>query len=97
MTVTVWGVVAERDTVKTAFVVPELPSLTVTSPIDRAGKSSLVMVPRPWGSARVAPLPPLRVTVKVSSFSMAVSPVTLTARVLLVSPAAKVSVPEAAV
>ena len=97
MTVMVWGEVAERETVKTAFVVPELPSLTVASLIDRAGKSSLVTVPTPWASATVAPVAPLRVTVKVSSFSMVESPRMATDRVLLVSPAAKVRVPEAAV
>lgn len=88
---------ADRDTVKTALTVPELPSLAVASLIDSAGKSSLRMVPMPWASAMVAPLAPLRLTAKVSSASMVVSPVTLTFTVLLVSPAAKVRVPEAAV
>ncbi len=59
-----------------AVVVPLLPSVTVTSPMESAGKSSFRIVPTPWPSARVAFVGPVRLTVKVSSPSMAVSPST---------------------
>ena len=54
-TVTVCPLAAESVTVKVAVVVPALPSVTVTSSIDRVGgASSSVMVPAPEPSAIVA-------------------------------------------
>ena len=83
---------------KTAAVVPELPSVTVTSPIESVtGMSSFVMVAVAVARATPAPEAELRVKVKVSLLSMAVSPRTGTATVLLVWPAVKVRVPEVAV
>ena len=58
--------------------------------------SSLRMVPVATARDSVAPVGFDSVTVKVSSGSTAVSPVTATVMVLEVSPAAKVSVPEPA-
>ena len=55
--------------------------------------SSFVIVPCPWPSASVAPTGPLRLTRKVSFGSTVVSPLTTTAIVLLVWPAAKVRLP----
>ncbi len=55
------------------------------------------MVPTPVPSAMVAPEAPDRMTLNVSLASTAVSPATATLTVLLVSPAAKVSVPVRAV
>ena len=51
------------------------------------------MVPVAWPVAMVAPEAPASLTAKVSLASTTVSPVTATVMVLLVSPAAKVSVP----
>ena len=82
---------------KTAFVVPLLPSVTVTSSIESAGAaSSLRMVPAPEASARLAPLAPERLTRKPSSGSATASPTTATVTVFVVSPGAKVRLPEAA-
>ena len=50
---------------------------------------------RPAATARVAFTGPLNVTTTVSSASSVPSPVTVTATLRLVSPAAKVSVPAA--
>ena len=54
------------------------------------------MVARPWPSAMSALVAPLRLTKNVSSGSAVASPLTWTVMVLLVSPGANVSVPEAA-
>ena len=56
--------------------------------------SSLLIVPLAVAVAMVAPLGLARVTVKPSSFSTRVSPLTWTVMVWLVSPAAKVTMPE---
>ena len=63
-----------------------------------ADPSSLRIVPWPWLSLIVAPLVALeRLTKKVSLFSTTVSPLMITDMVFVVTPAAKLSVPEAAV
>ncbi len=74
----------------------EFPSASVTSPIEivTGVVSSFRMVPVPWPSAIVAFTGLDKVRVKVSSASTAVSPLTGTGTVFVVSPAAKVSVPE---
>ena len=59
--------------------------------------SSFVIVPTPCASAIVAPTAFVRFTTNVSFGSTAVSPVTATVIVLLVVPAAKLSVPLPAV
>ena len=59
-----------------------------TSPVE----SSLTMVPVPWATATVALTGLARLTKKVSFGSTVVSPLTVTATVLAVSPAANVSV-----
>ena len=82
---------------KTALVVPALPSLTVASAIDSDGKSSLRIVAVAVARAIVAPDAPLRPSVNVSSASIAVSAATGTLTAFDVCPAAKVSVPDAAV
>jgi len=54
-TLTVCPLGAESVTVKLALTVPELPSVTVTSLIDRIGRpSSSMIVPIPCESAMVA-------------------------------------------
>lgn len=69
---------------KVAVVVPLLPSLTLTSSIDRAGcASSLTIVPRPCPSLTVAPVTLLTLTKNVSSGSASVSPLTSTVKVAL--------------
>ena len=61
---TVWVEAADSVTVRTAFVVPELPSVTVTSLIESAtaAASSLRMVPVAWLRAMPAFVAPLRLT-----------------------------------
>ena len=84
-----------RVTVKVKGVVPEFPSsLLASSAAMLSAESSLRIVPLAIAEVIVAPpLAPDSVTVKPSSGSTSVSPVTLTLMVLLVSPAAKLSVP----
>jgi hypothetical protein len=90
---------ADKKTVKLALTVPALPSVTVTSPIEMLGLSSLVMVTAALlvattelsGAAVKFGL--LRVTVIVSSASTAVSPKTSREMVLVVSLAAKAIAP----
>ena len=98
MTVVVRLLAADCVTVKTAVVVPVLPSVTVTLLIDRVSTpSSFTIVPRPWPS-RIVALPGLdRFTTNVSSGSTVVSPMTGTVIVPVVAPAAMVSVPLVAV
>jgi len=85
-------------TVNTAFVVPAFPSLTVASPIDRAGgPSSSTMVPTPRASEIVALTGAERFTKNVSLFSSVASSSTATVTVALVWPGVKVSVPLVAV
>ena len=94
-TVTCRPLAADSDTVKSRFVVPLSPSDTLASPIDTVGgSSSSVIVPTPVAAVddRTALTGPLSVSRTVSSASSSVSPVTDTVIVLLVSPAAKVSV-----
>ncbi len=82
---------------KPSVVVPELPSATATSLIESAGTaSSLVIVPRPWLSEIGAFVGALRSTVRVSFASYFTSPFTVTLTGWVVTPGAKVSVPEAA-
>ena len=57
------------------------------------GTSSLVMVPRPWLSAMVALVAPLRLTKKVSFASGTVSAITGTVIVRVVWPGVKLSAP----
>ena len=80
---------------------PALPSLMVTSEIDTApatgAASSLVMVPSACASLMVAPLVALaRLTKNVSSGSKVVSPLRVTLTCAVFTPAAKLTVPEAA-
>ena len=72
-------------------------SFTVTSSMANTGAgSSLVIVPVPSASPIVAPEAPLKVTVKVSSFSNTASSRIVTVIVCDSSPTAKFNVPEAA-
>ena len=90
----------DKETVKARSFAPLLPSLTVASATARVGSgavSSLVMVPIAVPSAMVAPLGDDSVRVSVSLASTAVSPDTCTLTTFEVSPAAKVTVPVAAV
>jgi hypothetical protein len=81
-----------------ATVVPVSPSITLTSLIVSVdGGSSSVIVPMPCPSAIVAFDGFERLTKKVSLASSSVSPLTRTVTVSVVWPAAKVSVPLAAV
>src|SRR5436190_776331 len=94
----VWLLAFDRLTVKAKAVVPGgvllvVPSGWATSLMESAGwVSSFWIVPVPTALAIVALVAPDRVTVKVSSGSNLVSPLTVTVMVLLVSPGAKVSV-----
>ncbi len=93
---TAFAEAADRVTVKLAFWAFSLD--VVTSLIDRLGAaSSSAMVKVPVASAIVALDAFDRVRVTVSLFSSVPSARTGTVKVLLVSPAAKVSVPLAAV
>ena len=76
-----------------------LPSAKVASPMASVGggaTSSLVIVPAPTPSARVAFVGLERTTVKPSLASTTESPMAATWIVFVVSPAAKVSVPDCA-
>ena len=86
-----------RVTVKVIRLVPESPSVTVTSLMvtSGGGPSSLTMVPVAVASEMVAPtLGLVRVTVKFSSPSGPMSPSTLNVTVAVVSPLAKLTWPE---
>lgn len=84
-------------TVKSAVLpLPPLPSVTVTSSIASVGAlSSSVIEPVPVPSRIVALTAFDSETVKLSSISSTMSPLTTTVIVMVVSPAPKVSVPEA--
>ena len=70
MTVVASPLAADCVTVKTAFVVPVSPSVTVTGLIAKVGAvSSFVIVPGPIAVAIVASVGDESVTVKVSSAS----------------------------
>ncbi len=85
---------ADRLTVNTASTVPESPSTTVTSSIERlGGGSSSSIVPVPCPTAIVAFVGLDSSTVNVSSNSSSTSPSTATAIVRLVAPGSNVSVP----
>ena len=75
------------------MVVAPSPSTTVTSLIESVRVSSLVMVPTPRLSASVALDALLRVTEKLSSASIALSPCTITVICCAVMPGANVRVP----
>src|SRR5437016_2342119 len=98
----VWVLAFDRLTVKGKGVVRGgvllvVPSGWATSLMESEGwVSSFWMVPVPNALAIVALVAPDRVTVKVSSGSNLVSPLTVTVMVLLVSPGLNVSVPFAA-
>jgi hypothetical protein len=74
-----------------------LSSLALASGVVRAmtGRSSSIIVPIPVALLIVPPTASVRLTVKVSSSSRVVSPLTLMLTVLLVSPGLKVMVPVA--
>jgi hypothetical protein len=86
---------AERLTLKTAVVMPLLPSGTLLPVmlIVGGGSSSFWIVPVTWAWIRFAPDGFVRLTTTVSSGSKTVSPVTITVIVFVVSPGAKVRVP----
>jgi hypothetical protein len=82
----------ERLTEKSKLVVPEFPSLALTLPMEIEGSgSSLRMVPVAVARRIEAFVGPERVTVKVSSGSYVVSPLTLTVTVRDVTPGEKLS------
>ena len=77
---------------------PELPSVLLAlvaamASVGREVESSLVIVPAAEAVVIVAPTGPERVTVKPSSGSTVVSPLTLTVIVCDVAPAAKFTLP----
>ena len=79
---------------KFAFVVPESPSVTVTSLTASDGRaSSSVIVPTPCASAIVAFVGLVRLRKKFSSASSSRSPLTRTVTCFVVWPAVNVSVP----
>ncbi len=80
-------------TIKPKLVVPASPSSILTSEIEICAASSLLIVPRPCASVIVAPTGLERSTVKVSSPSTVVSPLTATDTVAVVAPAGIVAVP----
>ncbi len=83
-----------RETVNVAMDVPALPSACERSlTLRAAGASSSVIVPTPWPSWIVACTGFVRSTVKVSSNSSSVSPLTATLTVFEVWPGVKVSEP----
>ncbi len=93
VTVIVLVLAFDSETVKLAGVVPLFPSTTETSLIVIETGSSSVIVPTPWASAIVTPVGVgiVRLTTNVSFPSLSVSPLTVTATVLLVCPGVKVS------
>ena len=96
-TVISFPLAASRVTVKVRSAEPLSPSVTLGASIESEGSSSssvIVPVPLPAVADTVAFVGLLRATTTVSSGSSVVSPVTDTVTVLLVSPAANVSVPE---
>ena len=93
----------ESETANAIFVVPELPSATVTFETETVGGvvagalSSLVMVPVAVAVPRVTLTGLASVTVNVSVGSTAVSPMTAMLTFWVVTPGANVSVPDDAV
>ena len=96
LTVTCFPLAALKVTLNSRFADPLLPSVTLGDEIDRlGGSSSSVIVPVPVAVEMVAPEAALSCTCTVSPGSSRVSPCTATVTVLVVSPAANDSVPEA--
>src|SRR2546428_14154499 len=88
----VWVLPPVTVTVNTAFVVPVLPSVTVTSPMFRVGRpSSLMIVQVACARATVAFTGPDRFRTNVSFGSRTVSPITGTLTATLVVPAGNVA------
>ena len=83
----------ERVTVKTNSAVPEWRSCLLTSLMLIRGSSSR-MVPMPWPSPMTAPTGWLRLTTKVSFGSPRRSPSMSTVTVWVLSPGAKVTIPD---
>jgi hypothetical protein len=94
--VTVAALGAESETAKTAFTVPEFPSVAVALAIEIVGgESSFVIVPVPIPVLAMLAFDGLvRLTVKISFASTVASPVTGTRICLAVWPGVKVSVPD---
>ena len=90
---TICGLAAERLTLKVALTVPLFPSVTVTLLMEMPGPSSSMILAVPTAVAMLALVEFESVTVKLSSISSVVSPLTKTVICLLVWPAEKVSVP----
>jgi hypothetical protein len=85
---------ALRLTLKLALTVPVFPSVTVTLPTETVGGgSSSVIVPTPVPSAMVTLTASDRLTVKVSSISSSVSPLTRTVAVFVVWPGENTRLP----
>src|ERR1041384_4389343 len=99
-------IVMKLGSLFTAFHPQALDVITLTLPVPPAAKkfcelpdseklqSSLMIEPVPSASLIVAPLAPDKCTVKASSASEIVSPVTSTVIVLVLSAGRKLSVPE---
>ena len=97
-TVTCLPLAALSVTEKLMATVPLSPSVTLAAPIEIVGAASLsVIVPMPVPVEIVALVGLLSFTATVSSGSSIVSPLTVTAMLLVVSPAAKVKVPAVSV
>ena len=95
-TVTSFVLAGASVTVKVRFTVPASPSLTRGESMESAETvSSSAIVPVPDAVPTAAPSALPSVTTTVSSDSAALSPITDTVMVLLLSPAAKVRVPGA--
>ena len=89
------GAAADRVTVKVIVLVPELPSFWETLAIDSVGKAAVslsLMVPTPSESPMVALVALLRLTLKRSVDSTAVSLIVVTAKVWVVVPGLNVTV-----
>ena len=87
------AVVPVRVTVNVMTLVPTLPSVIDTSLIAKVGNSSSIIVPVPVAVLIVALVAPDNPTVKVSSPSKTISPLTKTVNVAVVWPGVKVKVP----
>ena len=88
----------DRVTVKLALAVPLVGSVRLTLPTEMVGAGvPSRMVPVPVPCARLAPLAPESASWKPSLPSTRASALTATVTTLLVSPAAKVTLPLAAV
>jgi len=100
LTVTVWLLAADKLTVKFAFVVPEFPSGTLTSLIERpgSGSSPTIVSTAVLGVPKAAlPVALLKVRMTTSLGSLSVSLMIGMLNVLDVSPVTNESVPDVAV